>query len=49
MYLTGMALALVTPLLGMAVFVGAAMVWLVPDRRVERFLAAEAASASGSL
>jgi uncharacterized membrane protein len=47
MYLTGMALAFVTPLLGMAVFVGAAMVWLVPDRRVERFLAAEA-QASGN-
>ena len=48
MYITGMALALVAPLLGMAVFVVAALVWMVPDRRVERFLAAEAAQASGS-
>jgi len=47
MYLTGMALALAAPLLGMAVFVVAALVWLVPDRRVERFLAAEAGHASG--
>jgi uncharacterized membrane protein len=49
MYLTGMALAFVNPLLGMAAFVVAALVWLVPDRRVERFLAAEAAQASGPL
>jgi uncharacterized membrane protein len=47
MYITGMALAMVQPLLGMAVFVGAALVWLVPDRRVERFLAAEAQEVGG--
>jgi uncharacterized membrane protein len=45
MYLTGMALTFVTPIAGVAVFVAAAVVWLVPDRRVERFLADEAAAA----
>ena len=40
MYLTGIALSFVTPWLAMAVFVFAALVWLVPDRRVERFVAA---------
>jgi uncharacterized membrane protein len=44
MYLTGIALTFVHPLLGVAAFVFAAVVWLVPDRRVERFLAAEASS-----
>jgi uncharacterized membrane protein len=39
MYLTGIALAFVTPWLAVAVFVLAALVWLVPDRRVERYLA----------
>jgi uncharacterized membrane protein len=43
MYLTGIALTFVTPLAGVAMFVVAAVVWLVPDRRVERFLAAETA------
>jgi uncharacterized membrane protein len=42
MYLTGIALTFVAPWMGMAVFVVAALVWLVPDRRVERYLAAEA-------
>ena len=40
MYLTGIALSFVSPWLAMAVFVVAALVWLVPDRRVERFVAA---------
>ncbi|HET9828463.1 MAG TPA: TMEM175 family protein [Nocardioidaceae bacterium] len=44
MYLTGIALALLTPWLGVAVFVVAALVWLVPDRRVERYLRSEAAA-----
>jgi uncharacterized membrane protein len=39
MYLTGIALAFITPWLAVAVFVVAALVWLVPDRRVERYLA----------
>jgi uncharacterized membrane protein len=42
MYLTGIALTFVAPWMGMAVYVVAALVWLVPDRRVERYLAAEA-------
>jgi uncharacterized membrane protein len=41
MYLTGIALSFVASWLAVAVFVLAALVWLVPDRRVERFLAAE--------
>jgi uncharacterized membrane protein len=43
MYLVGIALAFVAPWLAVAVFVVAALVWLVPDRRVERFLASESA------
>jgi uncharacterized membrane protein len=38
MYLTGIALAFVATWLSVAVFVFAALVWLVPDRRVERYL-----------
>jgi uncharacterized membrane protein len=45
MYLTGIALSFVAPWLAVATFVVAALVWLVPDRRVERFLAGEASSA----
>jgi uncharacterized membrane protein len=41
MYLTGIALSFVATWLAVAVFVFAALVWLVPDRRVERYLAAE--------
>ena len=41
MYITGILLSFVTPWLAVAVFVLAALVWLVPDRRVERFLASE--------
>ena len=41
MYLTGIALSFVAPALAVAVFVLAALVWLVPDRRVERYLAHE--------
>jgi uncharacterized membrane protein len=48
MYLTGIALTFVAPWLGVAVFVFAALVWLVPDRRVERYLRAEAAGTSSS-
>jgi uncharacterized membrane protein len=40
MYITGIAMAFVAPWMAMAVFVFAALVWLVPDRRVERFVAA---------
>ncbi len=43
MYLAGIALAFVETWLSVAVFVFAALVWLVPDRRIERFLASESA------
>jgi uncharacterized membrane protein len=50
LYLAGMALSLVHPALGVAVYTGVAAIWLIPDRRVERFLArgAEAAGRSSS-
>jgi uncharacterized membrane protein len=41
LYLTGIALTFASSWLAMAVFVLAALVWLVPDRRVERYLAGE--------
>jgi uncharacterized membrane protein len=44
MYLTGIALTFISPWLGVAVFVFAALVWLVPDRRVEHYLRSEAAT-----
>jgi len=37
-YVAGILLALVQPLAAMGVFAIAAMIWLVPDRRVERFV-----------
>ena len=37
-YLAGIALTFLQPWLGIAMFVTSALVWLVPDRRVERFL-----------
>ena len=40
LYVMGIALAFVTPWLAMLVFVGVAIMWLVPDRRVERYLEA---------
>ena len=45
LYLTGIALAFVTPWLGVAVFTAVAIMWLVPDRRVERYLDAREATA----
>ena len=39
LYLTGIALAFLDPWLAMLVFTGVAVMWLVPDRRVERYLA----------
>ena len=38
LYVAGMALSLVHPALGVAVYSGVAAIWLIPDRRVERFL-----------
>ncbi|GAB3665160.1 hypothetical protein GCM10027596_30850 [Nocardioides korecus] len=43
LYLTGIALAFVSPWLALAPYVTVALIWLVPDRRVERFLAQERA------
>ena len=37
-YLAGLALSIVQPLLGIAVYAVVALIWLVPDRRVERFV-----------
>lgn len=39
-YLAGIALAFVEPRLSEAIYVGMALLWLVPDRRIERLLAA---------
>lgn len=41
LYLTGIVLALWNPWIGLVPAVVVALMWLVPDRRVERFLAAE--------
>src|SRR3954452_17656950 len=43
-YVTGILLCLVSPWLGLASYTVVAVIWLVPDRRVERFLAAESSS-----
>ncbi|WP_246527878.1 TMEM175 family protein [Pseudarthrobacter albicanus] len=40
LYVLGMGLSLVNPVLGLVVYCGVAAIWLIPDRRVERFLAA---------
>jgi uncharacterized membrane protein len=41
LYVTGILLALWNPVVGLIPAVIVALIWLVPDRRVERFLAAE--------
>jgi uncharacterized membrane protein len=41
LYATGIGLSFVNRWLGMAVFVGVALMWLVPDRRLERILASD--------
>jgi TMEM175 potassium channel family protein len=43
-YLTGIALAFVEPWLALVPFAVVAMIWLVPDRRVERYFAAQRGS-----
>ncbi|GAA2753673.1 putative membrane protein [Amnibacterium kyonggiense] len=43
LYLAGILLSLVQPLLGAAVYVLVAVLWFVPDRRVERQIAHQAA------
>jgi uncharacterized membrane protein len=40
LYLAGIALATASPWLAVGVYTGVAVMWLVPDRRVERYLAA---------
>jgi uncharacterized membrane protein len=37
-YLTGLGLTAVQPLLGVAVYTIVALIWLIPDRRVEHFV-----------
>ena len=39
LYLLGIGLAFVVPWLGLVPFVAVAIMWLVPDRRIERYLA----------
>ena len=39
LYVTGILLCLVNPYLGLAVYTAVAVMWLLPDRRVERYLA----------
>ena len=45
LYLLGIGLALVEPKLGLVPFIAAAVIWLVPDRRSERYLERERAEA----
>ena len=44
-YVTGILLCLLNPVVGLATYTIVAVIWLVPDRRVERFLAAESSTA----
>jgi uncharacterized membrane protein len=43
LYVTGIALAFVSPWLALGTYTAVAVMWLVPDRRVERYLRAEEA------
>ncbi|MEC5182302.1 TMEM175 family protein [Arthrobacter sp. CG_A4] len=38
LYILGMGLSLVTPVVGLLVYSAVAAIWLIPDRRVERFV-----------
>jgi hypothetical protein len=40
LYVVGIGLAFVEPWLALVPYVAVALMWLVPDRRVERYLAA---------
>jgi uncharacterized membrane protein len=40
LYVAGIALAFVRPWLGQALFVAVALIWLIPDRRIERVVTA---------
>jgi uncharacterized membrane protein len=46
LYLTAIGLSFVDRWFAVAIYVGAALLWLVPDRRVERTMAARAADAA---
>src|SRR4051812_2616887 len=46
LYLFGIALTYVEPWLGVVPFVAVAAMWLIPDRRVERYLEREEGAAS---
>jgi uncharacterized membrane protein len=45
LYASGIALAFVNPWLAVAIYVLVALIWLIPDQRVERTIVARAASA----
>ncbi|MGO4249368.1 TMEM175 family protein [Paenarthrobacter sp. RAF54_2] len=47
-YMVGIAATLVQPLFGIAIFTVVALIWLVPDRRVEHFVARAHQSDSGA-
>ncbi len=42
MYLAGIAASFIKPGIGLIFYVGVALMWLVPDRRIERALSTEA-------
>jgi hypothetical protein len=46
LYLTAIGLSFVDQWFAVAIYVGAALLWLIPDRRVERTVAARAARAA---
>jgi uncharacterized membrane protein len=46
LYLLGIGLSLVEPWLGIAVYAGVALMWLIPDRRLERTIAQRSAATS---
>ena len=39
LYIAGMALSLINPVFGILAYAVVAAIWLIPDRRVERFIA----------
>ena len=47
LYVVGIALAFVEPWLALVPYIAVAMMWLIPDRRVERYLEREAAGEAG--
>lgn len=48
LYAVGIAVAFLAPVLGLAAFVVVAVIWLVPDRRVERLVSAEQGADTGN-